>query len=551
MLFNSYSFIFLFVPIAIGTFFLLGRSGSRNAAFTWIITSSVFFYAAWEPLNVVIMAPSILANFCCAKWLAKLSEERRKSALPLLFVGIIANVCFLGYFKYRNFFLDTTNHLFSTHLPLISIILPLGISFITFQKIAFLVDVYSGRVKEFTFLKYLLFVMFFPQLVAGPIVHYREMMPQFERLSLRPDAMNIAVGVSLFAIGLFKKVIIADGIAGYVTPIFANPGSGGGPTLFWAWGGVLAFSFQIYFDFSGYTDMALGLARCFGVKLPLNFNSPFKASSIIEFWGRWHVTLTRFLTAYVFTPTVMSLTRRRQAMGKSILAGRRTGASAFAALIGGPTILTMGISGLWHGAGLQFIVWGLIHGAYLTINHAWRLVRPRFWSDQKSYDRVMRPVGVALTFVCFVIAIVFFRANSVSAAIVVLEGMAGLNGATLPMAFGEHLGPVGAWLQQLGVGLEWSSGQQFMAMYAWVLVLLPATLFLPNSLEMLGRYEPALGFPAPLATARPAQRWAKVIPRIGTISWHPNWQWAIGIAAISASAAMGLNRVSAFLYWQF
>lgn len=297
--------------------------------------------------------------------------------------------------------------------------------------------------------------------------------------------------------------------------------------------------------------MALGLARFFGVKLPVNFNSPFKASSIIDFWGRWHVTLTRFLTAYVNTPTVMSVSRRRQAKGKPILAGRRTGGRAFTALIGGPTLLTMGVSGLWHGAGLQFVVWGLLHGVYLTVNHGWRLARPHFWPDERSYDRIMDPVGIALTFLCFVIAIVFFRANSMSTAILILKGMVGLNGAALPVALGEHLGRLGTLLQSLGVTLEWSSGRQFMVTYTWIIALLLVTLLLPNTLELLGRYEPALGFPAPAAKATAAPRWARVVPQLITVGWRPNWQWAVGIAAISVSAAMGINRISVFLYWQF
>jgi D-alanyl-lipoteichoic acid acyltransferase DltB (MBOAT superfamily) len=549
MLFNSYAFIFLFVPVVVAGFFGLGRFGSRTLAFGWIILSSTVFYGIWRPLNIAIIAPSILANYGVARFIARYGEERPRWALSLLLAGIGGNIGFLGYFKYRNFFIDTVDGLFGFHLPLNHLILPLGISFITFQKIAFLVDVYSGRVQAFGFIRYLLFVMFFPQLVAGPIVHYREMMPQFERISLRPNATDLAVAVTLFSFGLFKKVVIADSIAQYASPVFGAAAAGVPQTLFAAWGGALAYSFQIYFDFSGYSDMALGLGRIFGIRLPLNFNSPFKAASIIELWSRWHVSLTRFLTAYLYTPIVISLTRRRQAKGMPVVAGRRTTASAFLALLAGPTILTMGISGLWHGAGFQFIVWGLLHGVFLTVNHAWRLVRPRFWSDQRSYDRMMKPFGVALTFLCFVVAIVFFRANSVATAMQMLEGMAGLNGVALPMAVGERLGDLALWLRQFGVTFAWTSGHDFMMTYLWIAALLAASLLLPNSLEMLAEYEPALGFPAPDPTV-PQSRLLGWITG-GSLRWNPEWRWAVGMAGISVIAVLGLQRVSEFLYWQF
>ena len=243
--------------------------------------------------------------------------ERRRKAISgprlVLLLGIAFNVAFLGYFKYIDFGRGAVNDIFGTNLVLTHVILPLGISFITFQKIAFLIDVHAGRVKSFTLQDYCLFVLFFPQLIAGPIVHYREMMPQFHSASCRFDKENFAVGLTLLSFGLFKKVVLADHIATFVTPIYGQAASGGGISLLLAWAAAIGFTLQIYFDFSGYTDMALGLARFFGIRLPQNFNSPLQASSIIDFWLRWHMTLTRFLTAYIYNPLTLSLTRRRMA----------------------------------------------------------------------------------------------------------------------------------------------------------------------------------------------------------------------------------------------
>src|SRR5262249_14644600 len=312
--------------------------------------------------------------------------------------GILFNIAFLGYFKYSYFLGSAVNDVFGANLTLTQVILPLGISFITFQKIAFLVDVHAGRVSSFTLRDYGLFVLFFPQLVAGPIVHYREMMPQFHQVSCRLDSENLAVGFALFVFGLFKKVVLADGIAEHVSPIYDAAAAGQAVSLLPAWFAAVGFTLQIYFDFSGYTDMALGLARLFGVRLPANFNSPLKATSIIDFWLGWHMTLTRFLTAYIYNPLALWLTRRRMAKGLPGLGGPKPSVGSFFQLMVGPILLTMLVSGFWHGAGYLFILWGLLHGAYLSINHAWRLFGPRVWASRKAYERFMKPAGFALTF---------------------------------------------------------------------------------------------------------------------------------------------------------
>src|SRR6267154_2270369 len=342
MLFNSYAFIFAFLPVTLAGFFLLGLR-SRNLALGWIVVASVAFYAWWRPINVLIIAPSILVNFALARWLLHLTADKARAGLArlVLLLGIGFNVVFLGYFKYVDFLATAANDVIGTNFVLTQVVLPLGISFITFQKIAFLIDVYGRRVPSFSLGDYCLFVLFFPQLIAGPIVHYGEMMPQFQQARCRWDKENIAVGLSLFVFGLFKKVILADGISEQVSPIYEMATTGSEITLLPAWIAAIGFTLQIYFDFSGYSDMALGLARFFGVRLPANFDSPLKATNIIDFWLRWHMTLTRFLTAYLYNPLVLWLTRRRMAKGLPGLASRTPRVGSFFQLLAGPTLLTM------------------------------------------------------------------------------------------------------------------------------------------------------------------------------------------------------------------
>ena len=341
MLFNSHLFISVFLPITLAIFFVLG-SISRRWALQWVIFASLCFYAWWRPINIFIIIPAVLANYVIARTLLKLgNHEKLALSRTILVIGIIFNLGFLGYFKYANFAVNTVNDIFGRNFVLEDIILPLGISFITFQVIGFLIDVQGRRVKSFTFHDFSLFVLFFPQLIAGPIVHYREMMPQFHRIPCIFDKENVAVGLTLFTLGLFKKVFLADNIALYVTPIYEMSASGQSISLLTSWMAALGFTLQIYFDFSGYSDMALGIARFFGIRLPKNFDSPLRTSSIIDFWLRWHVTLTRFLTAYVYNPLALSRTRKRLATGKPSLGGKKTSTGAFLELLMFPTVVTL------------------------------------------------------------------------------------------------------------------------------------------------------------------------------------------------------------------
>jgi alginate O-acetyltransferase complex protein AlgI len=541
MLFNSYEFIFVFLPLTFVVFLLLGRV-SRNLALSWLIVASLIFYAWWRPVNVPIIGTSLVVNYGLAKWLQHLAADGSRSRLrtAVLLLGIAFNIAFLGYFKYTNFLVTVLNDTTGTTFVLSHIVLPLGISFITFQKIAFLLDVHAERIEAFTLRDYFLFVLFFPQLIAGPIVHYREMMPQFHANPCRFDRQALAVGITMLCFGLFKKVVLADGMAAYVTPVYDLAAGGGAVSLFPAWLAAIGFTLQLYFDFSGYSDMAAGIACCFGVRLPVNFYSPLQTSSIIEFWQRWHITLTRFLTAYIYNPLLLWLTRRRSAQGLPGLTGRHATLGAFLELSAGPTLLTMFVSGVWHGAGYLFVVWGLVHGLYLTINHAWRLTGPRLWPSKESYTRFMRPAGFVLTFFSLVLVMVLFRSPNWHVAANVFQGMFGLHGIQLPPAMANKLAALKFTRHLVSVGQI--STLDFLRQQLWLLALLSIALLLPNTIQLLRSHEPVLG-----AKDRPADTGLL----LRTVSWQPTVLWALVISVLAAAAIMRVGGPSEFLYWQF
>jgi D-alanyl-lipoteichoic acid acyltransferase DltB (MBOAT superfamily) len=542
VLFNSYEFIFFFLPVTAGVFYFLGRFVSKTLAIRWLILVSLLFYAWWRPLNVLLITPSILINFGLARLLLQLLQrDKRGLAKATLIVGIAFNVAFLGYFKYANFFVGVVDDTLGTNYVLDRIILPLGISFITFQKIAFLVDVAAKRVVSFTLQDYCLFVLFFPQLIAGPIVHYREVMPQFQRAACRYDKDNVAVGITLFFAGLFKKTFLADGIAPMVTAIYGQSTAGHSISFLYGWMAAIGFTLQMYFDFSGYSDMAIGIARLFGVRLPPNFNSPLRATSIIDFWLRWHMTLTRFLTAYLYNPLCLGLTRRRLARGLAGFGGRSTTIGSFVTLLMLPTIFTMCVSGLWHGAGYTFIFWGFLHGIFLTINHLWRLFARRSWPDRPRYQRIMAPVGFIITFLCVVTAMVYFKSPTMASAWNIVQGMAGLHGITIPPTAFQRLGPLAGWIRDVGVGLG-AADDIFFKLWEWILALSALAFFAPNSLQILARYEPALGVEQ--ATAY------NIGPRLRLI-WRTSFGWTAAAAVIAVVGVLHTGGVSEFLYWQF
>ena len=395
MLFNSYQFIFLFLPIALTGYFVLGRFGNL-APVIWLALASLAFYAVSNWQFVLLLLGSIAFNYLIGLLLIS-GRLRSRLRFAVLSVGVAGDLLVLGTFKYAGFLAANLNAVFSTGFAL-NILLPVGISFYTFTQIAFLVDAYRGKVARYALPHYALFVTYFPHLIAGPILHHSDMIPQFERAEAkRPDPHLILCGLIIFAIGLFKKTCMADGIQPLVSLAF-GPNA---PTFDQAWIGALAYTFQLYFDFSGYSDMAIGISLMFGIFLPVNFNSPYKAASIVEFWRRWHMTLSQFLRDYLYFP----------------LGGNRRG----------PTLryvnlmITMLLGGLWHGAAWTFVVWGGLHGAYLCVNHAWNnfgpAVTPRF-------ERAANLAAFILTFLAVVVAWVFFRADSLPSAIYVLSKMA-------------------------------------------------------------------------------------------------------------------------------
>src|SRR5579863_3879227 len=389
MLFSSYTFLFQFLP-ATALAFTAARRHSPRAGILVLAGASLFFYGAWKPIYLLLLIASIGANFL----LGLLMEDgSRRRAVGML--GVALNLALLCYFKYTNFIFDSVTALTGAPLPFVNVVLPLGISFFTFQQIAYLVDVMRGAKVERDIVSYTLFVSFFPHLIAGPLVHHAEMIPQFKRGRTGRSAVLAARGLAIFASGLFKKVVIADNLAQFVSPVFAHLDAGGGVTAPWAWLATSAYTFQIYFDFSGYSDMAIGLALLFGIRLPVNFRSPYKATSIVEFWRRWHITLSRFLRDYLYIP----------------LGGNRLGEQRRYLNLR----VTMLLGGLWHGAGWNFMIWGGLHGMLLSVNHLWQKWRGVAVKAAPS-NHLAGVASWAVTFGVVVIAWVFFRAKTLAGA---------------------------------------------------------------------------------------------------------------------------------------
>ncbi|MGP1628595.1 MAG: MBOAT family O-acyltransferase [Giesbergeria sp.] len=527
MLFNSYLFLFLFLPVALGSYYLLGALRLRWAAL-WLCFASFVFYGWWNPRFVALLAASILFNYVVSRYVLHHAQQRKRQAWTVAF-GVACNLLLLFYYKYFVTLLGALAGLgLHTQTP-DGILLPLGISFFTFTQIGYLLDCRAGLVTSPSLLNHTLFVTFFPHLIAGPVLHHKEMMPQFaEPENYRFKAENLSIGGTLFVIGLAKKVLFADSIAPYADEGFAAPHN----LQFWgAWATSLAYAMQLYFDFSGYSDMALGLAKMFGIRFPLNFNSPYKAPCIIEYWARWHMTLTRYLTAYLYYPLAMQISRWRTRRGLPVgSVGSRT-ATGFALMIATPTLYTMALAGVWHGAGLQFFIYGVLHGAYLCVNHGWRILMAGRVKPQRAWTQwLYHSACVLLTFVAVMAAFAFFRASGVGDALALLHGMAGLQGFEVWQWPGSVLREVGgpeAWRLLLG--------RHLLALY---LVLLLVIVWLaPNSHQILGHFSPAL------ARAQEA--------RLPWLRWKPSIAW-LGVFLVTLFFCLiHLHRETRFLYFQF
>lgn len=420
MLFNSYEFIFLYMPVVFAGFFLIAQK-THQGAIAWLGLASIFFYAYWS----LYALPVIVASICLNYWLGfYLSNHKTRYRQYLLIFSISLNLFALIYFKYADFFIANTNILRIAMgmepLSSLNIILPIGISFFTFTQIAFLIDSYQGKVNERSFLQYVLFVSFFPHLLAGPVLHHKQMMPQFsDPKTFVINYEKIELGIIIFTIGLAKKILLADPMGGYADILFNSAQSGTTPNFGLSWLGSFSYTFQLYFDFSGYSDMAVGIALLFGIWLPFNFNSPFKATSIIDFWQRWHITLTKYVGEYLYVPITLKL--MRLGFGKPVFI------EVIYSLVF-PTMLIFLILGIWHGANWTYVVFGGMHGTYIVINHIWRKIFPP--SNKKSnkvpYERLKKLAGWALTFLAVNISFVMFRANSFSTAIEIYKGMLGV-----------------------------------------------------------------------------------------------------------------------------
>ncbi len=498
MLFNSPVFLLGFLPAALAGFAACGRWGEARAAGWFLILASLLFYGWWNPAFLPLLGASVGGNYAAARAIARAPDRART---PLLLGAIGADLGALIYFKYLADLLGVVG-LHMGHPAL-----PLGISFFTFTQIGYLVDLRAGTARPEGLRDYLLFATFFPHLIAGPILHHREIMPQFaDAATWRLAPENLVAGGSIFVIGLCKKVLLADPLAPLVAAGFGH--AAWLPALP-AWAAAGAYSLQLYFDFSGYSDMAIGLARMFNLRFPLNFDAPYKAGSVIEYWQRWHMTLTRYLTLLLFNPLALAATRRRARRGRAVGRAGQATPGGFAAMVAGPILLTMTLAGVWHGSGWTFIVFGLLHGVYLVINHAWRL-----WGPRRKL-----PGRVALTYLAVLAGAVVFRAPSLTVAGRMLADMAGAHGPGWPVLEGAR-----AWLRAA-------------RMAAWLGGLYAIVWLAPTTQQIMRAVEPALG-------AVRAGPW----PRL---AWRCSAPWAVTMGGAAALAALALGGTSEFLYFRF
>jgi len=501
MLFTQFEFLFLFLPLTLAGYFLIAHFvDAPTARLSWLAAASLVFYSYWDVRFVPIIVISILFNYGMGLLIARQSG---RAARGWAFAAAVSgNLLALGFFKYTNFAIQILNAVTRVKHPSLAIVLPLGISFFTFTQIAYLADVYAGYSNERSFTKYALFVTYFPHLIAGPILHHREMMPQFgSKASRRLSAENVAMGLTILAIGLFKKSVVADGFALIANPVF-QAATQGHLHILDAWAGALAYSLQIYFDFSGYSDMAIGLSLLFGIRLPFNFDAPYKSQSIVEFWRRWHISLSRFLRDYLYIP----------------LGGNRHGETRRNINLAA----TMILGGLWHGAGFTFVIWGTLHGLFLVINHRWSLLtqkHPAFARVAKAWWYPIAALG--LTQMAVVFAWIFFRADNFGVAVRMLQGMTGF-------ADQNRVSPA-----------------RLVDVYGGAMIALGylACFVLPNVNAMFGRWNVGL------ETYKNERPWS-----ILNLTWRPSLRWAVA-TSFALFVAVLINLVagdsSQFLYFQF
>jgi D-alanyl-lipoteichoic acid acyltransferase DltB (MBOAT superfamily) len=544
MLFNSYPFIFIFLPITFLGARILSLVSQRYVVW-WLVIASLFFYAYWNPPFVTLLLGSAIFNYLMAQFIERaLVNHYDQRKRYLLIFAVIINLAILAYFKYTNFFLESVYTAFGMHFSSLDIILPLGISFFTFTQLAFLVDTSQGMTTERSFSNYLLFVTFFPHLIAGPLIHHKQMMPQFaDAKNFHFNTTNISLGITIFVLGLAKKIFIADYLGEVADPVFAAAQTGQHIQFFEAWTGILGYTLQLYFDFSAYSEMAIGLSLLFNIRMPLNFNSPCKSESIIDFWQRWHMTLTRYIGEYLYNPIAMYFMRKEF---------RRSEFAQIIYTLIVPTLTTFVIAGLWHGANWTFLIFGSMHGVYLVINHLWRKYKKhKAWVfTSSSYKRL----ACLLTYLAVVFAFVFFRSDSVTTALQMIRAMIGMSGVSLPATIAHVLPGIDTIASTLSLTFNGIfPGNLFKQshMHIFLLLLVGHAIVwgMPNLHQVMCRFSVTTQDMSEKAMKK------REIPKglFKNLIWNPTLLWAIciGVTFFAIAIALATIKSSAFLYYQF
>lgn len=526
MLFNSFYFILIFLPICLIIFLLSFRLKNRNIRIIWLVLCSLFFYGWWNFYYLILIISSVLFNYFISSFL------HRPNKIIFLWIGIISNLSLLGYFKYFNFFIENINELTGSAFLIRNIILPLGISFFTFQQISYIVDIYNKKSKKGSLLYYFVFVVFFPQLIAGPIVNYRKIIDKFYFNNKINFIRSIIVGFSIFTIGLFKKLCIADQIGIYSNHIFEIARYGISLTFFEAWAGAIAFTFQLYFDFSGYSDMAVGLGLMFGISLPLNFNSPFKSKNISSFWLNWHISLSDFIRHYIFTPLSLFLSKYAILNNYNIL-------YLFFLTTIIPIMTTYILVGVWHGAGWNYILFGITHGLYLIIYTLWK----NFLYFLAVYDKFKKSkiwafISQYITFICVVIAFVLFKAESVQTASNIYYSMFGINKISLPNYFLSNYQDILLRYNFVFDGLSKNTFVHSRTILTQLFLLLIISMYLPNSFQIMKNY-------------LEDNDQIRILNESSLIKWKPNVLWCLLISMMFFLSLLSITSPSEFLYFDF
>lgn len=501
MVFSSLEFIYLFLPPVIIVFLILRILKLETGIILWLIIASLAFYAWWNPYYLMLLLGSVAFNFAIHKILL------RHPSKAIFTFGVVTNLALLGLYKYADFLIGNFNMITNLSVPHLNLILPLAISFYTFQQISFLHDSLVGKLETCDFKRYVLFVTFFPQLIAGPIVMQRDTIPQFTLSNFSSKTvLNLLLGTTLFAIGLFKKMVLADSAAPFANTVFQLADAGQPVSIDAAWMGSIAYTFQIYFDFSGYCDMALGLALMFGIRLPMNFNSPYKAQSIVEFWRRWHMTLSRFLRDYLYIP----------------LGGNRSG------LLGskGNLLITMLLGGLWHGAGWNFVIWGGLHGGYLIANHAWTKSNIRAITRKIVGSISYSILAWTLTMLAVIVAWVFFRAETFTGASIILTAMFGMSSDLL-------------------IGEASVTTSDIVSVAPMFILMLVIVAFMPNSIQLTRAYRPIISAAGDVE---------KIRGKLKYLRWTTSPRWATFASVLTIAGIIQiyrLNGLTDFIYFNF